>query len=172
MANITMGVYDTHNDAEFAINELVASGVKNSDISYIYTDKDGDVKEGQSNKKMTSGAIGGGTAGAVIGGVAGLVVANGILPGIGSFFVAGPLAAALGLSGAAATTVAGAATGAAAGGIIGALTQLGVNNEDAELYEALVLKGDVLIIARTDDSNATRVVFERTNAMEVREYVV
>lgn len=167
-----MGVYETHNDAEFAINELVAAGVKNADISYIYTDKDGEVQEGQTSDRVTSGAIGGGTAGAVIGGVAGLVVANGILPGIGSFFVAGPLAAALGLSGAAATTAAGAATGAAAGGIIGGLTQLGVKSEDAELYEALVLKGDMLIIARSDDANTTRQVFEKTKAMEVREYVI
>lgn len=172
MTNITMGVYTTHTDAEFAINELVASGVKNSDISYIYTNKDGNIEEGQTSEKATSGAIGGGAVGAVIGGIAGLVVANGVLPGIGTFFVAGPLATALGLSGAVATTAAGAVTGAAAGGIIGALTQLGVNSEDAELYESLVRKGDVLVIARTDDSTATRVVFERTNAMEVREYVL
>jgi len=172
MTNITMGVYKTHDDAEFAINELVATGVKNSDISYIYTDKKGEVAEGQTGGKVGSGAATGGAAGAVIGGVAGLVVATGILPGVGAIFVAGPLATALGLTGAAATTAAGALTGAAAGGIIGALMKLGVNNEDAELYEALVQKGDVLVIARTDTANVARAVFERTNALEVREYVV
>lgn len=172
MTNITMGVYKAHNDAEFAIKELEASGVKQSEISYLYTDRQGDVAEGQSGEKMTAGAVGGGTAGAVIGGIAGLVVANGILPGIGSLFVAGPLAAALGLTGAVATAAAGAATGAAAGGIIGALTQWGVSSEDAKLYQSLVQRGDVLVVTRTDKSDATRAVFERTNATEVREYVV
>lgn len=172
MTNITMGVYKMHSDAELAIKELVTSGVAQADISYIYIDKKGEVTDGQASEKVTSGAIGGGATGAVIGGLAGLVVANGVLPGLGSLFVAGPLAAALGLSGAVATTAAGAVTGAAAGGVIGALTQLGVNDEDAELYESMVRKGDILVVTRTEAGNATRTVFEKTKATEVREYVI
>jgi len=171
MANLTLGIYETHADAETAINELFASGVNNKDISYIYTDKEGDVHDGKSGSKVGAGTVGGMTAGAVVGGIAGLVVANGILPGLGSLFVAGPLAAALGLSGVAATTVAGAATGAVAGGLIGALTQLGVNDDDAQLYETLVMKGDILVVARTESASITE-VFSRTKAMEVREYYV
>ncbi len=171
MANITLGTYKTHADADRAINELVATGVKNSDISYIYTDSQGDMKDAQTGDKIGAGTIGGATTGAVIGGIAGLIVANGILPGIGSLFVAGPLAAALGLTGAAATTVAGAATGAAAGGIIGGLTQFGVSHEDAELYESLVKKGDVLVVARTESVTSMMDVFTRTSATEVREYI-
>ena len=45
------------------------------------------------------------------------------------------IAAALGLTGVAATTVSGALTGALAGGLIGALTGLGFTKEDAELYQ-------------------------------------
>ncbi len=171
MANITMGVYESHTDAESAIKELVASGINDSDISYIYTDNKGDMTDGQTGEKVTAGAVSGGATGAVLGGIAGLIVANGILPGIGTLFVAGPLATALGLTGAVATTAAGAATGAAAGGIIGALTGLGVSNEDAELYESHVRKGDVLVIARTESLVATRMIFERTNALQIREYV-
>lgn len=170
MSNVTLGIYKTHSDAEMAITQLETADVKKADISYLYVDKKGDVTEGQTGEKMTAGAAAGGAAGAVIGGIAGLVVANGILPGIGSLFVAGPLATALGLTGAVATTAAGAATGAAAGGIIGALTQLGVSGEDAKLYESMVVKGDILVVTRTDKANATKEVFERTNATEVREY--
>lgn len=171
MTNITMGVYKTHTDAESAIKELVDNGVANSDISYLYKDKEGDMTDGQTGEKVTEGAIGGGATGAVLGGIAGLIVANGILPGLGTFFVAGPLAAALGLTGAVATTAAGAATGAAAGGIIGALTSLGVSSEDAELYESHVRQGNVLVVARTESTVSTKMIFERTNATQIREYV-
>lgn len=177
MTNLTLGIYESHNSAERAIKELMAAGVSESGISYIYTDNNGTMTDAQTGEKVGTGAAvgatSGATTGAIVGGIAGLVVANGILPGIGSLFVAGPLAAALGLTGATATTVAGAATGAvagaAAGGLIGALTQLGVNDTDAKLYESLVLKGDVLVIARTD-SNNTKEVFEHTEALEIREY--
>jgi len=169
MTNLTLGVYESHASAETAIKELIAFGVSQSDISYIYTDSEGDMTDGQTGEKVGSGAAVGATTGAIIGGIAGLVVANGILPGLGSLFVAGPLATALGMTGAVATTVAGAATGAAAGGLIGALTQLGVDDTDASLYEALVRKGDVLVVTRTDILG-TKEVFERTEAHEVREY--
>lgn len=71
----------------------------------------------------------------MIGGVAGLVVANGLIPGFGSFVVAGPLAEALGLVGA--TTLAGIGTGAIAGGLIGGLTHLGIAKDDVHLCSSL-----------------------------------
>lgn len=164
-----MGIYKTHTDAEKAIEDLVAFGVPDSDISYIHKDSEGDMKDEQTGEKVGTGATAGAVTGAVIGGIAGLVVANGILPGLGSLFVAGPLATALGLTGATATTVAGAATGAAAGGLIGALTSLGVNDEDAKLYEKHVESGNILVIAR-NEHKTMKEVFDRTKAMEVREY--
>lgn len=167
---MTTGVYTTHADAENAIKELVAFGVAERDISYIYTDGKGSTTDAQTGEKIGTGAAAGATTGAIVGGIAGLVVANGILPGLGSLFVAGPLAAALGLTGAVATTAAGAVTGAAAGGLIGAFSQLGINSDDAKLYETFVQRGEILVIARTNDM-ATKEVFERTNAMEVREYI-
>jgi uncharacterized membrane protein len=168
---LTMGVYESHRDAEEAIEELEAFGIKTDDISCMYSDSNGKVKDAQTGEKSGAGAAAGATAGAVVGAIAGLVVANGILPGIGTFFVAGPLAAALGLTGAAATTVAGAATGAAAGGLIGALTNLGIDEADAKLYEDFVRRGDVLVIARSE-SDKTKDVFLRTNAAEIREYTM
>ncbi len=166
---ITSGVFTNRSRAEIAINELRSAGVADADISCVYTDKDGDVKDSQTDEKIGSGAVAGATTGAVIGTVAGLVVANGILPGLGTLFVAGPLAAALGFTGAAATTVAGAATGVAAGGLIGGLSQLGVSKEDALLYEKHIGKGEALVICRSNDAEVIE-VFKRLGAVEVRQY--
>jgi uncharacterized membrane protein len=80
------------------------------------------------------------------------------------------LAAALGFTGAAATTVAGAATGAAAGGLIGALGNLGISDTDAMFYETLVRKGEILIVCNTE-TLSTKEVFLNAGAREVREYI-
>lgn len=169
MTTTTIGVFSNKQKAELAINDLRDKGVMDKEISCVYTDKDGDVKDSQTGEKMGSGAAAGATTGAVIGTIAGLVVANGILPGLGTLFVAGPLAAALGLTGAVATTVAGAATGAAAGGLIGAFSKLGVAKEDAELYERHIRKGEVVVICRSEADDIME-VFTRHNAVEVRQY--
>lgn len=169
MKMTTIGVFPNKSRAEQVINDLRDSGVSDSDISCVYRDNDGDMKDSQTGEKIGDGAVKGATTGAVVGAIAGLVVANGILPGIGTLFVAGPLATALGFTGAAATTVAGAATGAVAGGLIGALTELGVKKEDAMLYEKHVESGEVLVISRSDSANALN-IFTNNNAMEVRQY--
>ncbi len=167
--NTTLGVFSSTTQADAAIVALNAMKIENDDISYIYKNKDGDIKDEQTGEKIGDGAKAGATTGAVIGAIAGLVVANGILPGIGTLFVAGPLATALGLTGAAATTVAGAVTGAAAGGIIGALTNLGVDKADAELYENHIKSGDVLVVVRSE-MDGVRMVLEDNGAKEIREY--
>lgn len=165
----TVGVFSNKAKAESVIEELKDLGVSNTEISCVYTNENGKVKDSQTDEKVGVGAASGATAGAVIGSIAGLVVANGLLPGLGTLFVAGPLAAALGLTGATATTVAAAATGAAAGGLIGGLSQLGVDSNDAELYEKHVREGDVLVICRTDDEGVID-VFNNNNASQVRQY--
>lgn len=165
----TLGIFSNHSEAESAINELKTFGVDHADLSYIYKNSDGDIQDSQTGDKVEEGAVIGATAGAVLGGITGIVVANGILPGLGSLFVAGPLATALGLTGGVATTVAGAVTGAAAGGLIGALTNLGVSEKDVELYEDHVRKGNILVIARSTPKS-TKTIFLKQGALEVREY--
>ena len=162
-----MGVFSTHEEAAQALEELKAFGVADDNLSYVYANEDGDVKDAQTGEKMGDGAKTGAGTGAVIGAIAGLVVANGILPGIGTLFVGGPLAAALGFTGAAA---AGAVTGAAAGGLIGALTNLGVNKEDADMYERHIKAGDVLVVARSTPDETTEDLFLKYGAKEVRSY--
>lgn len=169
MTTITSGVFENRYKAETAINELKEHGVVDTEISCVYTDKDGDMRDSQTGDKIGSGAISGATTGAVLGTIAGLVVANGILPGIGTLFVAGPVAAALGFTGAAATTIAGAATGAAAGGLIGALSQLGISKEDATLYEKHIERGEALVVVKSDDADVSG-LFEAHGAEEIRQY--
>jgi hypothetical protein len=165
----TIGVFTTHAAAETALNELRQFGVKEADLSYVYINDKGTVKDAQTGGKIGEGAATGATAGAIIGGIAGLVVANGILPGLGSLIVAGPLAAALGFTGAAGAAVAGAATGAAAGGLIGALTNMGIDSKDVQLYEDHVRRGDVLVIARGTPAS-TEDIFLNHGAVDVRHY--
>jgi len=168
MKTTTIGVFPNKMRAEQAINELRDAGVSDTDISCVYRDKEGEIKDSNKGEKVGGGAVKGATTGIVLGTIAGLVVANGVLPGIGTLFVAGPLATALGFTGAAATTVAGAATGAVAGGLVGGLSKVGVDEKDVELYEDHVEKGEVLVISRSNKYIAD--VFSRNNAMEIREY--
>jgi hypothetical protein len=168
-----VGVFDQRSDAERAINELVGMGVLRQNISYAQLAKDGsniispDAPHAASTVGMS--AFAGATTGGLVGALAGLVVASGILPGLGVLFVAGPLAAALGLTGAIATTAAGALTGVAAGGVIGALTGLGVNAEDAKLYEQHVRRGAILMSVH-DAIPGIADVLRSHKATEVREY--
>jgi len=164
----TIGVFNTHAEALHAIDELRAFGVADADISYLYVNADGDLTDAKSGDKVEDGAVSGATTGAVLGAIAGLAVAEGIIPGLGSLIVAGPLAAALGLTGAAASTVAGAATGLAAGGLIGALVNLGISNDDAAIYQDFLRSGKVLVIARA--ATSANDVFARTGAKQIGIY--
>jgi hypothetical protein len=172
MPNV-IGVFKDTVSAEKAITELRQMDIDDNNISYVFQNRQGNVEHanaaGEAAKDTTAGAVSGATAGGIIGALAGLAVANGVLPGLGTLFVAGPLATALGLTGAAATTAAGAMTGAAAGGLIGALTGLGASKEDAEMYENRVKGGDILVTATTTEAGDARAILERNGAEEIRE---
>ncbi len=170
MDKTTVGIFRDRDQAEGAITELRSLGLSDADISYIYTAPEGRVIEDGSGTKVGEGAASGATTGALVGAIAGLAVATGNLPGLGTLFVAGPLAAALGLTGAVATTAAGAMTGAAAGGIVGALGGLGVSAQEAEVYEERVKKGGILVTARSISGIGVKDVFKHHGAEEIREY--
>ena len=165
----TIGVFTTHAKAESALNELKQFGVKDADLSYVYINDKGSVRDAQQGGKIGEGLATGLTAGAILGGLAGLVVASGILPGLGPLIVGGALISSLGFSGAAATAAAGIVTGAAAGGFIGALTHMGIAKQDVQLYEDHVRRGDVLVIARGTPAS-TEDIFLNHGAIDVRHY--
>ena len=82
------------------------------------------------------------------GGVAGLLAGLGMLaiPGIGPVVAAGWLA----------STAAVAAVGGTAGGLIGALTQSGVDEREANAYAEGVRRGGTLVTARVPDTDRAR----------------
>src|SRR5204862_3171146 len=88
----------------------------------------------------------GAVAGGVLGGAAGLAasLAGLAIPGIGPILTAGPIIA----------TLAGAGAGAVAGGVIGSLTEIGVEKQDAELYAEAVRRGGTLVTLRAEESRA------------------
>lgn len=176
METIITGIFADRDLAEGAIKDLTDAGVGRDSISYIHIDDEERVRAeevGNVGNEVLQDAGGGAATGAAIGAIAGLIVAAGVLPGLGAVFVAGPLATALGLTGAVATTVAGAVTGAIAGGLIGALTGLGVAREDAEIYDERVRAGEILVIAEVNnetEANAAKDILRKHDADEVRSY--
>lgn len=147
MANVVIGVFSDRINAEDAISELEAEGYNPKDISIMMRDTSETrrISEETGTEEVVRGTLGGAATGAVIGGLAGLVAAFAI-PGLGTLFIGGPIASALGLTGAAATTTSGAVTGVLAGGIIGALTSaFGLSRKDARMYEDRIKEGGILV---------------------------
>jgi hypothetical protein len=179
MKQLAVGVFENRANAEDAINRLHTElNVPTDDISYIYRGADGDVREVDASAVTDDAAahsVGAGAGkGAVIGGalgaLAGIATLAGVIPVIGPLFAAGPIAIALGFTGAAATTAAGAATGAIAGGLIGALANLGISNEKAQHYADRVAAGDILVAAYTQAD--VRDLLSSAGAVETELYAI
>lgn len=173
MADMILGMFSSRENAEDAISELKDEGYDAKDISVVVKDsEDRQVIENNTGASVADGTASGAVTGGVIGGLAGLLVGIGAItiPGIGALLIAGPLAAALGLTGAAATTVSGAATGALAGGLVGALVGLGVPEEEARVYETGVNEGGVLLAVsvREGSTREARAILEDNGADKVR----
>ncbi len=170
MTKTVLGIFTERMDAEEAINKLKDDGYDPKDISIVMRDKaQGDKLAEETGSDVVGGAVSGATTGALLGGLAGLL-ASFAIPGLGAFFVGGPIASALGLTGVAATTTSGAATGALAGGLIGALTGLGLTEDEARLYEERVKEGAILVavLARTGDERIVEQIIADCNASDVK----
>jgi hypothetical protein len=148
-------LYDTHTQAQAAVQRLETAGVPHSDISIVannsdsWFDSDKKVdrdRDGVDDRAESAGK--GAGIGAGVGGTAGLLAGLGLLaiPGLGPVVAAGWLAA----------TAVGAAAGAATGGIVGALTEAGVSEEDAHSYAEGVRRGGTLVSARVAEGDRAR----------------
>ncbi|WP_435017802.1 DUF2382 domain-containing protein [Tundrisphaera sp. TA3] len=131
-----VGLFETRDQAVKAVESLKAAGFPAEDMSIVMRDREASAdvaEEAGVGDAAAAGAMGGG----LLGGIAGLVLGAGALaiPGIGPIIAAGPIAAAL----------TGGALGAAAGGIVGALTEVGVPEDEVEHYQAGVERGGVLL---------------------------
>ena len=158
-------LYDDYSDAARAVSELERAGIRHSDISIVANNADGWYSEdgrpavrdrdGRIDRDRdgvddrAEGAAAGAGIGAALGGTAGLLAGLGLLaiPGLGPVVAAGWLA----------STAALAVAGGATGGLIGALTQSGVSEEDANVYAEGVRRGGTLVTARVPDAERARV---------------
>jgi len=147
-------LYKDHAAGARVVAELEGSGIPHDDISIVANNDSGWFdpagsrvdRDGDGTDDRVEGAAKGAGLGATFGGVAGLLAGLGLLaiPGIGPVVAAGWLA----------STAAVAAAGGATGGLIGALTQSGVDEEEAHTYAEGVRRGGTLVTVRTDESRA------------------
>lgn len=139
-------VYDRHEQARQAVNELEGAGIASSEISLLANKH---VSEKYADVDNASEAAAGAGIGAVVGGTAGLLTGLGLLaiPGLGPIVAAGWLA----------STALGAVAGATTGGIVGALVDAGVPEEHAHVYSEAVRRGGTLLSVRTDEIRAEKV---------------
>ncbi len=172
MAKTVIGVFDMEDNAQSAIEELRDLGYDPKDMSIIMKDtREAERLGNGSGVNVASGAATGAVTGAVVGGLAGLLVGIGAIaiPGVGAFLIGGPLAVALGLTGAAASTTTGVATGAIAGGLIGALMSFGIPEDQAKRYEERIQAGGILLAVPTIDrrSNEVQDILSENGAADV-----
>jgi hypothetical protein len=151
MATI-VGMFDTRAEAEAAIERLEDRGVKRDRLSVAMKDH----KEAAELADSTGahdlsgeGAMAGFASGAGVGVLVGLAIAGStvVLPGVGTFVIGGPLAAAL----------TGAGVGAASGGLIGGLIGAGIPESEAEHFSAGMERGLVLVAAHVPEEQSAEV---------------
>ena len=157
------GIFSSVSGAQAAITELKSKGYENN-ISIIAQDEtqvqSSEVTDdGETLDNAATGAVAGGVLGALTGLVIGL--SSVILPGVGTFIVAGPLAAAW--------TAAGAATGALAGGVVGALVDVGIPGEEAERIAEDLKRGNVLVAVSTSQDKQSEIMgmFDKHQVSEI-----
>lgn len=158
MSVVVLGVFSDSDLAEDAIFKLEDRGYSPKDMSILMKDTGAarDISE-NTGANVAEGAVKGAGTGAVVGGVAGFLAGT-VIPGLGGFLIGGPIGAALGLTGAAATTVSGAATGAVVGGLIGALmSTFGLSEEEARDYETRINEGGILVAVPAKEGDASEV---------------
>lgn len=154
MATITR-MYSDYGSALNAVAALEKHGVPQSDISIVASNADDwfgkPDKDHDGADDRAEGAAAGASIGVGVGGVAGLLTGLGIMaiPGLGPIVAAGWLA----------STATVAAAGGVAGGLLGALTQGGVSEEDANIYSEGVRRGGSIVTVRT--ANASNAEVER-----------
>src|SRR5258706_4369048 len=153
-------LYDSHADANRVIFALQTAGVpqsetgmisNNSDSWYSGTKTDNVIPirrnaDGGKAEGKVEGAAVGAAIGATAATAASLITMLAI-PGVGAIVGAGWLAAILGSM----------AIGGVAGGLLGALTNAGISEEDAQVFVEGVRRGGTLVAARVPQAEAPRI---------------
>jgi hypothetical protein len=157
------GIFHTGKQAERSVDDLLAAGFSNNDISVLLPDNESTrVFAHEKNTKAPEGTTAGVTAGGAIGGTLGLLAGFGALaiPGIGPIVAAGPIMGAL----------AGLGVGGAVGGLIGALVGMGIPEYEAKRYEGRIKEGGVLLSVHCNTPERTtraKDVLKHTGAQDI-----
>ncbi len=153
-------LYDSYSDANRVVLMLEAAGLPASETSVISNNSDtwysapknaGVVpvrKDGTGSEADSKGE--GAIIGAAIGATAAIaasLITMLAIPGVGAVVGAGWLAALLGSM----------AIGGVAGGLLGALTNAGISEEDAQVFVEGVRRGGTLVAARVPQAEAPRI---------------
>jgi hypothetical protein len=154
-------LYDSYIDANQVIAALEAAGVPPAETSLISNNSDSWYRAGKTanavpvQKDGASSKVPGKAEGAALGVAIGATAATAAslvtmlaIPGVGAIVGAGWLAAMLGSM----------AIGGVAGGLLGALTNAGINEEDAQVFVEGVRRGGTLVVTRVPHSELPRVV--------------
>jgi uncharacterized membrane protein len=140
-----IAVYDSIDEAERAVERLVAEGIPAESISIVGQGLQSEVKL---HGFVTTGDVAkqGAGLGAVFGGLIGLLFGTAFffVPGVGPLVVLGPLV----------DTLVGAGEGALAGGLFGALFGKIIEREHIPKYEQYVRAGKYLLVAQGDPATA------------------
>src|SRR5882757_4651025 len=157
------GIYKTSMAAERAVDQILAAGFSNNDISVLLPDSQSSKEFAhEKNTKAPEGTTAGATTGGVVGGTLGLFAGIGAIaiPGVGPLIAAGPIMA----------TLAGLGVGGAVGGMVGALVGMGIPEYEAKRYEGRVKEGGILISVHCDSSeevSRAKDVLKRTGGADV-----
>ncbi len=153
-----VGLFDARERAEGAINRLMSEGIDRDSISIAMKDareatalSEATGANDMSAEGATAGAVSGAGVGALVG--IALIGSTLLLPGLGTFLIGGPIAAAL----------TGAGIGAASGGLIGGLIGAGIPEEEASHYATGIEKGGIFVSAHVPEgqvANARRIFDE------------
>lgn len=150
-------LFETYGSASMAVAQLEAAGVSPEQISLV----SGDAAHGAMDPH--AGTATGASLGTLLGGGAGLLAGFGMLaiPGFGPLVAAGWLA----------STLVGAGVGAAAGGLVGALTEAGLSDQEAEALANAIQRGGTLVTVQADSAEATRItaILDGANAADIAD---
>lgn len=164
-----VGVFDTREHAQGAMDDLEQSEYPMDQISVVARDSDAadEIESQYDADQGSSGAAAGASIGGVGGGLIGGLLGAGAIavPGAGAIIAAGWAAGAIG----------GAIAGAGAGGWIGSLVNMGIPHDVAERYERQLGEGDFLILLRAEKGEQEEMLKDQLwseNATDVDSYDV
>lgn len=162
MTNHVTATFKTRAAAEDAVDQLIAAGFFQEDISLLVTDTTrGTSFAITSGDKSQSYEATGAEAGGAFGAITALLIAASIIPSGGLGLVAiGPLAA----------TFVGLGAGGLAGGLVGALVGAGIPEHEAKVFEKDVRGGNILLAVACDNKDEVKLAektLKDTNAVKI-----